>query len=81
MLLARAYVAHQRDQLLRVAQNALCSHQRREAFGLPTRLSDNDVRELHVYVGMLNEVTRQAGFPYEVEWPATPACLHALVVE
>lgn len=81
MLLARTYVTHQRDLLLRSAYNTLSSHQRRVNFGLAGNLSSADLNQLHLYISALNEVTRQDGFPYEVQWPPTPNCLRSSVIE
>ena len=80
MLLARAYVRNQRDQLMRVAVNALNSHKRRVEFGLAGTLSEAEVQDLKTYVQLLCDVPQQSGFPYNVVWPKTPDCLRGQVV-
>ena len=80
MYLAAAYVRHQRDQLLAVAVNALNRHRNQIDFGIPATLSLVEVQEVASYAEALRNVPQQVGFPYEVAWPTTPACLKKYVV-
>lgn len=80
MYLAATYVRHQRDQLLSLALNVLNRHRNQIDYMIQPTLSLQEVREVAVYAEALRNVPQQKGFPHEIDWPATPACLQKNVI-
>ena len=80
MLLAKAYVRHQRDQMLKVAIDVLDKHQNQQRFGLTSELGGHQVHEVAKFAQALRDVPSQLGFPYEVKWPEVPECLKKHIV-
>lgn len=63
-------VRERRDHLLQVVVDPLVAN--------PLRwmdLTDEEKAEVQAYRRALLDVSNQAGFPFEVEWPEAPSCV------
>ena len=80
MYLITVYVRHQREKLLAVATDALNRHRNQIEFGLPTTLTEDEIRDVAAYAQALRDITSQDNYPYNVVWPETPAGLRKDVI-
>lgn len=80
MLLAKAYVRHQRDRMLMVALDVLNKYQNQQRFGLSSEIAGHQAHEVACFAQFLRDVPQQLGFPYDVKWPEIPDCLKKHIV-
>lgn len=81
MLLARIYVRHQRDHLMRAAANVMNSHRRRLELGLKGNLTATELQDIWDYMEKLRAIPEHPEFPHNVEFPRVPEVLHRVIVE
>ncbi len=81
MYLACAYMRHKRDLMLWEATKLLNRHRNQADYGIPTTLTDDEIRAVALYAQALRDVPQQSGFPHAVEWPKTPECMRRMVID
>ncbi|MGC0151056.1 phage tail assembly chaperone [Chromobacterium vaccinii] len=62
-----------RDLLLKDALSVLDRHAYQKNYGLPTTLTDGEVRQWAIYAQGLRDVPQQSGFPTKIDWPTPPS--------
>lgn len=74
------YVRHQREYMIKTAQNVLNRHLRRVRSNKATTLTANDVTALQDYIGRLEASKRNKTFHTRPNWPAIPYCLRDYII-